>query len=159
MSLRILSGAAVAAILVSGLAVGASIAQANDPVAVAAARHEHFKQQGGAFKAIYDELKKPTPSIDLIKTNAATLDQLANQLPTWFPAGTGPDAAPKTKALPVVWTKPDEFKSAAARLATAANAMNAAAQSDSLDAVKAAMPALGGACKNCHDTFRAREEH
>lgn len=154
MSFKFVSGAAALAVL---LAAGA--AQAQDPAAVAAARHENFHHIGAAFKGIRDELQKPAPTIAVLQANAKALDDLAAKLPTWFPAGTGRDVVPKSQALPVIWQKPDEFKAAAGRLATAAHALNTAALTGNVDAVRGAVPALGGACKNCHDTFKARDEH
>jgi cytochrome c556 len=145
--------------LAAALALGATAAQAQDPAAVAKARHEHFKELGGAFKAVRDELKKPAPDMGVIKVNAKSLDALAAQLPTWFAPGTGRDVVAKSEALPAVWQKPDEFKKDAANLASAAHSFDAAAQSGNLDAVKAAVPAVGGACKACHEAFKAKDEH
>lgn len=157
MSVKMISGAVVAAVLVSGMIAG--VAQAQDPATVAATRHENFKKLGSAFKGILDETKKPSPDVAVLKADAKTLDALASAVPTWFPAGTGQDVVAKSHALPVIWQKPDEFKKAASDLASAAHAMNAAAMSGNVDAVKGAIPALGGACKACHQTFKAKDEH
>ena len=40
-------------------------------------------------------------------------------------------------------------------LAGFASALPAAARAGNLDAIKAAMGAVGGSCKACHDDFRA----
>jgi cytochrome c556 len=154
MSLKTLSGAALAAILAAG-----SVAAATSPADTIKARQENYKAIGKAFKAVRDELKNPTPSIAVMQASGKTLDDLAPKLPSWFPAGTGPEAGVKTEALPVIWTKGDDFKAAAAKFASAAHAFNVAAQSGNIDAVKAAVPALGGSCKGCHDTFKAKDEH
>ncbi len=152
-SLKTLAGAAVAVSLIAGAAY------AQDPVAVAQARHDHFKEIGHAMKAAGDETKKPAPSIAVLQASAKTIDSLAAQLPTWFPAGTGPDHAPKSHALPTVWEKPAEFKKDAADFAAAAHRFDVAAASGNVGAATAAMGPLGDACKQCHETFRAREEH
>jgi cytochrome c556 len=156
MSLKTIS-TAVAMIAVGALAAGAAFAQAPATPAQKA-RHEHFHDIGKAFKGILDELKAPAPSIAVLQTNAKSIDELASQLPGWFPAGTGPEAG-KTQALPTIWQKPDEFKKDAADFATAAHATNLAAQSGNVDAVKGSLAALGGACKTCHTVFRAKDEH
>ncbi len=152
-SLKTLAAAALAASLCAGAAY------AQDPASIAATRHENFKKLGGSFKGILDELKKPAPDLAVIKTNAKALDTLAAQLPTWFPAGTGADVVPKSHALPVIWQKPDEFKKDAGDLASAAHAMDLAAMSGNMDTIRGALPALGGACKACHQTFKAKDEH
>jgi cytochrome c556 len=153
MVLKLAFGAAAAALLMAGAAY------ADDPAAIAKARHEHYHEIGHAMKAIVDETKKPSPDIAVFQTNAKTIDSLAPQVPGWFPPGTGRDVVPKSEALPVIWQKPDEFKKDAAAFVTAAHSFNLAAQSGKLPAIQAALPALGDACKTCHTTFKAKDEH
>jgi len=141
---------AVAAAMVGGTALAATAAQ------LIAARQQNYKQIGKAFKAVNDELKKDSPSVDTLRGNARTLDQLARRVPGWFPKGTGPEAGVKTAALPVIWQKPAEFRAAAARLAAAARALDAAAAKGDVAQVRTATGALGGACKNCHQSFKAQ---
>ncbi len=157
MVLKSALGAVLAATLAATLAAGAAHAQ--DPAAVARARHDHYKEIGKASKAIRDELMKPAPDVGVIQAAAKTIDTLAPQLPSWFPPGTGRDVVPKSEALPIVWQKPDEFKKDAAGFATAAHAFDLAAQSGKLDAIHTAFPTLGGTCKTCHETFKAKDEH
>jgi len=152
MVLKLTVGAALAATLAAG------VAYAQDPAAIAKARHDHYKEIGKASKAVRDEFMKPAPDIAVIQAAARTIDTLAPQVPSWFPPGTGKDVVPKSAALPVIWQKPDEFKKDAAGLATAAHAFNLAAQSGKLDAVRAAYSALGQACKTCHETFKAKDD-
>jgi len=76
----------------------------------------------------------------------------------WFPKGTGPEAG-KTRALPEIWAKPDDFVAAQKMLSDRAPALLTAAKAKDVAAVQAAFKELGGACKNCHDTFRSPEEH
>jgi cytochrome c556 len=120
-------------------------------------RHEHFEAMGKAFKALGDELKQDAPDTATIRKNAAKIDGYASQVKTWFPAGSGPQDKVKTHALETVWTEPDEFDRAAARLTDAAAQLNDAAKSGDLAAVRGAVPPLGAACKNCHDHFRHKE--
>ena len=151
MKRRALVAGAVAASLVAGAALAASAGQ------TVAARQQNYKQIGKAFKAVNDELKKDSPSVDAIRTNARTIDQLARRVPGWFPRGSGPEAKVKTAALPVIWQKPTEFRAAAARLAAAARAFDAAAAKGDVAQIRTAAGALGGACKNCHQTFTAMD--
>ncbi len=121
-------------------------------------RQEHFHGLGKAFKSLGDELKRDKPDIAKIRQNAATIKGDAGQLRTWFPAGSGPQDGVKTHALAAVWTQPDEFGRAAAKLGDAAAALDAAAMSGDIAAVRGAVPPLGAACKNCHEHFRHKED-
>jgi len=151
MTLKTLAGAAVGVLLLAGSV------QADEPTPVQKARQAHFKEIGKAFKAARDELKTPSPSIAVLQASGKTIDGLAPQLPSWFPAGSGKGG--KTEALPVIWEKPAEFKAAAEKLSAAAHGFDLAAASGDVNATKAAAQTLGGACKNCHDTFKAKDEH
>jgi cytochrome c556 len=133
-------------------------APAADPAEVIKARQAHYKEIGKAMKAIGDELKKSAPDVAVIQANAATIDRLAPQVPSWFPAGSGPEAGVKTEARAEIWTKPEEFSTAAANFVTAARQFNATAQTGDVAAIGAAMKQLGGSCKGCHDKFRTEEK-
>lgn len=131
---------------------------APDPAEVIKTREAHYKEIGKAMKGIGDELKKSAPDVKVIQANAATIDRLAPQVPSWFPAGTGPEAGVKTEARAEIWTKPEEFSAAAAHFATAAKQFNATAQTGDVAAIGAAMKQLGGACKGCHEKFRTEKK-
>lgn len=72
----------------------------------------------------------------------------AEQIPTAFKTQGAAD--PASEAKPDVWTNWDDFVKKAGALSSAATALDAS----SLDAVKAGMGAVGGACKDCHTTYR-----
>ncbi|MDB5445891.1 MAG: cytochrome [Phenylobacterium sp.] len=160
-------GARIAAALVMGAALsGAAWAHEdmgkvpNTPAGKAvAARHENFKQQGRAFKAILDELKKDTPDKTLIATNAQKMKALAADLPKWFPRGSGPESGAKTDAKPEIWKDPNGFSAAATRLQLETSKLDQFAAAGDLEAVKTQVKATGGTCKNCHDKFRVPEKH
>ncbi len=137
--------------------VGSGAALAVDPAAAIKERQEFYKELGKNAKGIGDELKKPEPSMADIQKMAAAIDAAAPKIPSLFPAGTGPEAGVKTSAKAEIWQKGDAFKAAADKLVPAAHALDAAAKSGDIAAVKAAMPAVGGACKGCHEEFRTQE--
>jgi cytochrome c556 len=141
----------IAIATVAGTALAATAAQ------VVAARQQNYKQIGKATKGIMDELKKPSPSIAAIRGDAKTIDRLARRVPGWFPKGSGAEAGVKTAALPVIWQQPADFRAAAVRLAAAARALDAAAAKGDIAQVRGAASGLGGACKNCHQTFKAKD--
>jgi len=167
MSVRFGKGARLAVALVIGAAgAGAALAHEdlgpvpNTPAAhAAAARHQNFKQLGGAFKAINDELKKDAPDKAVVVANAAKMHTLASQLPSWFPKGSGAESQVKTAAKPEIWSDPAGFAAAAQRLQAETGKLQQFAAAGDLAAVKAQVPATGGACKNCHDKFRVPETH
>jgi cytochrome c556 len=119
-------------------------------------REANFKSIARANKTISDELRKEAPSADVIRAEAAALKKLSAELPSWFPKGSGPESGAKTGALPTVWTRPDDFKAAAARFDAAIATLNAAAASGDVAAIRTAAGAVGGACKSCHESFRAK---
>ncbi|MBW8785556.1 MAG: cytochrome c [Novosphingobium sp.] len=136
--------------------VFATAVMAATPADVIAARQANFKTMGGAFKAIIDELRNPSPDIAVIRAKAPALAVAAGHVGGFFPAGTGTEAGVKTGALPEIWQRNDEFHRDADNLAAVTRTFQAAAESGDLDRIKAALPAVGGACKTCHDSFRAR---
>ena len=149
-------GAAVA--LAVGLGVAAGGAFAADQAAAVQARQQHFKDQGKAFKAVLDELKKDAPDKAVVAANAAKLKASSAALPTWFPKGSGPEAGVKTEAKPDIWSDAAGFAAAADRFKTEAAKFDQLAQAGDLDAVKADVRAVGGSCKNCHDKFRVPDK-
>lgn len=68
-----------------------------------------------------------------------------------IPAKFEPQATdPVSEAKPEIWTNWDDFVAKAGALNAAATALDPA----SLDGVKAGMGAVGGACRDCHTTYR-----
>jgi cytochrome c556 len=144
-------------LMVSGLVLAAAVAaHAATPDDIVGARKQNFKQIGGAMKASSDTFKTSAPDLAVIRKSAATFASLAPKVPTWFPAGTGPDKV-KTGAKAEVWSDAAGFKAAAAAFAKAAGEYKAAADSGNLDAIKGKQAALGGACKGCHDKYRTKD--
>jgi cytochrome c556 len=144
-----------AGLIVASLA--GAVAAADIPGAIAA-RQAHFKQIGKAAKATYEALNSPTPDVAAIQGYARTIDQLAPQVPSWFPAGSGPESGVKTQAKPDIWTHPADFKAAAAGFAGEARKFDVVAASGDLGAIRAEYGALGKTCKTCHDQFRQKDD-
>jgi len=137
---------------------GATVAAADDAGGVIKARHEHFKQVGTAMKGLMDELKSSSPAIVQVRLYAKRLDDLAPQVPSWFPAGSGPESGQKTHAKAAVWEKPEEFKKDAEAFALEAHKLDQVAANGDLNAISAQAQAVGKACKTCHQTFREKED-
>jgi len=70
-----------------------------------------------------------------------------------FGAGTGEG---DTRAKPGIWTQQAKFNESAQKMMVQAGALDAAARTGNLDALKVAFRASAGNCQSCHDAFRAR---
>lgn len=142
----------IAAALVAAASVTAAIAAT--PAETVTARQNNFKQMGRAQKLLGDELRKPAPDIAVIRAQANTLAGLAPQVHRWFPRGTGKESGAKTGALPAIWQQTPLFNTKANQFTNAARGLQQAATRGNIDQVRAALPAVGGSCKGCHDTFK-----
>ena len=131
-----------------------------DPAAqaIADARHEGFEDLGKAFKGIMDQLKKGEPDMSVIQASAAVVSETAAKIPDWFPEGSGQSDGVDTHALDAIWEKPEEFAAAITRLQDAAPILVSAAESGDPAAIGEAFKQTGGACKNCHDSFREDDD-
>jgi cytochrome c556 len=121
------------------------------------ARHHHYEELGDAFKAVRDNTRGDSPDWAKLEKAAQTIvDDTVNQQ-QWFAKGTGPESG-KTRALPEIWSKPDDFTAAQKMFSDRAPKLLAAVKGKDLAATQAAFKDVGGACKNCHDNFRAPED-
>jgi cytochrome c556 len=119
-------------------------------------RHDGMEAISDANKALHRALG--ASDIPAVGANAARIAQLSQQASTWFPAGTGPDVA-KTRAKPDVWQNSEDFAAKLRAFQTAARALQLAAAGNNVAAMNARFADLGGACKACHDKYRAEESH
>jgi cytochrome c556 len=142
-------------VLLSGLAT--AVALAATPQETQKKRHDHYHELGDAFKAVRDGTKASTPDWAAIEKAATDVNKASVNQQQWFPKGTGPEAG-KTRALPEIWSKPDDFVAATKMFEDKSAALLAAVKTKDADAVNKAFRDTGGACKNCHDTFRSPEE-
>jgi cytochrome c556 len=133
------------------------VVQAATPLETQKARHEHYEELGKAFKAVRDQMNASSPDFAALQKNAEIVNEASIKQQQWFPKGTGPEAG-KTRALPEIWSKPADFEAAQKMLSDRAPKLLAAVKAKDIDTVKAAFRETGGACKNCHDTFRSPDE-
>lgn len=140
--------------------VAASIAfmpvEAASPTVVAAikARKANYKEIGGAFKTISDEVKTGSPDLATIRPLARDIaGRAAGQL-KWFPKGSGPESGEKTRATAAIWTDLAGFNRAHASFVAAANGLNIAIATGNAARIAQAQKTLGASCKACHDRYR-----
>lgn len=107
---------------------------------------QHFGRIGAMVngKAPYDA-KAAADSAEIVAT--------MSRLP-WHAFGPGTDKGRETRAKPEIWSDQAKFKEAQDRLVGETPKLVAAAKTNSVDNLKTAFQATGGACKNCHDNFR-----
>jgi cytochrome c556 len=122
------------------------------------ARQKNLKDLGAAMKTVGDQLKSGAPSLETIRPAVQTIKSHAPDLANWFPAGTGPETGVETEALARIWEDPAGFQAAHQRLVDESIKLSDVATGEDLAAIGAQVGAVGGACKNCHDSFRLKKE-
>lgn len=140
------------ALIASGLAAGAALAQDKDKIVTE--RQELMKQQGREWVVIRNYLQDKA---DHAAAVAAT-EALAKSVPTVtreFPPATGiGQVSVKTRAKPEIWQDHDKFLAAEKTVAGQVTAVEAALKSGDKEKVEVAFKELDG-CNGCHKEFRA----
>jgi cytochrome c556 len=127
-------------------------------LAVMHQRHEGMEDIGRNNKVLRRELTGSAPDLAAVRAAAATIARHSSEASRWFPQGTGPEIG-KTGAKPEIWQNPRDFAAKLHNFQVAAQALNAAARSGDLPAIKGRYSDLGGTCKACHDTYRSEMHH
>ncbi|QLQ17500.1 MAG: cytochrome c [Exiguobacterium profundum] len=144
--MKIISRTLIAAIALATASVAFAEGEPSDPHVIA--WEELMKKNGGAVKvladmvggkAAFDAAAAATAKEALIAASAAIPDTFKDQA-----------TDPASEAKPEIWTNWDDFVAKANALTTAATALDVA----SVDTLKVSMGAIGGACKDCHTTYR-----
>ncbi len=139
--------------VIAGVAMLAAVplAAADDPIA--GYRKDVYAAVGGHMKSAVAIIKGEVPFQDDLSTHAQALADLARMTLRVFPEGSGEG---DTRALAVIWEKPEDFAKAQNDFVTAA-AVFAEAAKQGPEAAAPAIGALGKTCKACHDAFRAEK--
>lgn len=150
-----------AALLVSAVP-GLVVAQDEGPHDKAIdARQSMFRLYSWNFGMLSDMAKEEAPyDAEAASTAAANLDMLANLAHNGFwPEGSDSETAGNAtnRALSAIWeeypdivSKAEDLQAATAELRTAAGG--------GLDSLQGAVGDVGGACKGCHDDYRAEKD-
>ena len=134
----------------------AAVAAAPAGSSAIAARKANFKEIGGSFKAINDEIKSGAPDLNSLRPSARDLASRATASLKHFPKGSGPQAG-KTRAKAILWTQYAEFTQLQKQLVAQTAALSAAAAGGKVAELAAASKLVGATCKSCHDKFRETE--
>ena len=146
----------VGAVLAAALVAGAAHA-ADEPANLVKYRQAAMKSVGANITALAMVAKGEISTLDNVAANARAIRDGLGAAGPLFPAGTGAEAG-KTRALPAIWERPEEFAESMKKSAEAADAMIAAADTGDLGQIRAALGALGKTCGGCHDNFRQKQQ-
>lgn len=137
--------------LIAGLAIAAAtVALAEgEPTDPNVQAWEALMKKNGAAVKVLGDMAGGKAAFDAAAAEAAKADLIADAaaIPDTFKA-TSTD--PASEAKPEIWTNWDDFVAKAGALNAAATALDVS----SVDTIKAGMGAIGGACKDCHTTYR-----
>lgn len=87
-----------------------------------------------------------------VAAESAAVAEFVSKLP-WAGFGDGTDKG-DTKAKPEIWSEKAKFNDYAEKTQVEMTKLSAAAKTGNLDSIKAAVGAVGGSCKACHDAYR-----
>ncbi|MFM2410352.1 MAG: hypothetical protein RL481_1180 [Pseudomonadota bacterium] len=144
--------------VVASTAMALIVAPLSASTDVVSARKAGFRELGSAFKGVNDSIRSGEVQSVALGKYAEQIRKASNGIYRWFPKGSGPKAGVKTAALAGIWAKPAAFKKAQDGLATATTAFEKAVKSKNLDSIRTATRNLGGTCKACHDSFKAKDD-
>jgi cytochrome c556 len=149
--------ASITIIATSLLSLGA-IAATPEIAAAVKSRKANYKEIGGAFKTINDEVKTGAPVIDTIQPLAQEILKRGTMQKDFFPAGSGIESGEKTRAKSTIWTNNADFQKQHNDFLAAAEQLNKAIASGDNKAIATAQKTLGGTCKSCHDQYREADD-
>jgi len=150
---RLLLAAAMIAGLATTLPAAAQFAKPEDAIKY---RQSAFTIMATHFGRIAAMAQGKVPFDAKAAADNAVLVAEMSKLP-YTAFGDGTDKGLPNRAKPEVWKESAKFKAAAEKMQGEVVKLDAAAKSGSLDAIKAAVSAVGGSCKACHDDFRAEK--
>ncbi|WP_440409720.1 c-type cytochrome [Neorhizobium petrolearium] len=132
------------------LCLSAAFAQ-EEPQAL---RQSQMKAVGGALGTLGGIAKGEKPyDAQAVTAALTTISTTMKAFPNQFPAGT--ETGAETEAAPAIWQNTNDFQAKAQKLSADAESLLAAVPADQAG-VGSAMKTLGGACGDCHQTYRLK---
>jgi cytochrome c556 len=114
-------------------------------------RRDEMKQMGRAFKVFMPIIKGENANVADAVASAETVNANAKKLLANFPAGTGRDAVPETRAKPEVWSKRAEFEAANMKLVEESGLLVEAAKTNDIEVFRTQFKAFVTSCGGCHE--------
>lgn len=147
-----LSTLTIATVVLSATPAMAQFAKAEDAVKYRQSGMFMMSQNFGRVAAM---AQGKAPFDAKVAAENAAIAEYMSKLP-WAGFVAGSESAGSSKAKPEIWTNAAQFKESADKMQAEMSKFSAAAKTGNLDNIKAALPGVGGACKACHDDFRAK---
>ncbi len=116
---------------------------AGEPVSIVKQSQKLTGEMGKAFGPVKPILKGENPMVMDAVASAMTWHRNAKKLVANFPAGTGRDMVPETRAKPEVWSKRAEFQAAADKLTAESKNLIAAAKTNNINAFRVQFKKFG----------------
>jgi cytochrome c556 len=152
---RMTTGLVLAAMALSA-ATAPLLGQA--PQDIVAVRQESMKARASAALTLARMLRGDVPwNAQAAQQAAERINAEARKTSQVFPAGTGPDLVPQTKALPAIWQDRADFDSAARTLVQASQRLAELAQANDEAGFRTQFQLTGQSCTACHEKFRKPE--
>ncbi len=113
-------------------------------------RKTEMGQMGKAFGPLIAIVKGESEDFAAALESAKTMNTNAKRIVANFPARTGREAVPQSRAKPEIWTKRVEFEAAAAKLVEESEKLIGAVNSKDIQTFRTQFKASGAACGACH---------
>jgi len=143
----------VLALMTLMVAVSAQ-AQFAKPEAAIKYRQASLTVMGTHFGRLAEMAQGKVPFDAKVAQDNEAVFAVVSKLP-WAAFGEGTDKG-ETKAKAEIWSEGAKFKEAQDKLMAETLKLSAAVKTGKVEDLKVAVGAVGGACKNCHDQFRAK---
>jgi cytochrome c556 len=145
---------AAAVVVVFGAVGGAALAQ-QKPEVLVKQRQSAMTLIGKYFGPLGGMAQGKVPfDAKIVQRNAGYLDALSEMPWDGFDPSTKNE---KSRALPALYEQPDKVKDAVQRFQSEVDKLQQVAKGGDENAIKAQIGAVGKACANCHDNFRAKQ--
>jgi cytochrome c556 len=145
---------AAAVVVVFGAVGGAALAQ-QKPEVLVKQRQSAMTLIGKYFGPLGGMAQGKVPfDAKIVQRNAGYLDALSEMPWDGFDPSTKNE---KSRALPAIYEQPDKVKEAVQRFQSEIDKLQQVAKGGDENAIKAQIGAVGKACANCHDNFRAKQ--
>ncbi|PRD65399.1 c-type cytochrome [Malikia granosa] len=136
------------------LSAGAAQAQFQKPEDAVKYRQSALSVMGTHFSRLGAMANGKVPFDAQKAQEDAAVVLMLSRLP-W--AGFTPESQKlDSKAKPELWSETGKFKAGADKLVSATVALDAAARTGSLDAVKKSFGEAAASCKACHDSYKSK---
>ena len=122
------------------------------------ARELHMKDLGGSLKSLRTQLRAGNPNLELIRFSVQEIQRASEDLPGWFPAGSGPQTGVEMRSLVEVWSDAEGFTAAANEFRRQAASLSEIARGSDVGAIQKQQIEVGRTCGDCHDVYRAEEK-